>query len=65
MQTANVASLQGIIKRYNQNEKGRTFMNKTKRVAWHKHLAKAKKLKDKRRAAQKTSGTASASTTRR
>jgi hypothetical protein len=40
-------------------------MNKTKRVAWHKHLAKAKKLKEKRRAAQKTSGTASASTTRR
>jgi hypothetical protein len=51
--------------RYNQNEKGRIFMNKAKRVAWHKHLAKAKKLKDKRRAAQKTSGTASASTTRR
>jgi len=40
-------------------------MNKAKRVAWHKHLAKAKKLKDKRRAAQKTSGTASASITRR
>lgn len=40
-------------------------MNKTKRVAWHKHLVKAKKLKDKRRAALKTSGTASLSTTRR
>lgn len=25
-------------------------MNKTKKVAWHKHLLKAKKLKDKQRA---------------
>jgi hypothetical protein len=40
-------------------------MNKAKLVAWHKHLAKDKKQKDKRRLAQKTSGTASASTTRR
>lgn len=31
-------------------------MNKTKRVAWHKHLAKAKKAKDKRKA-QKSSST--------
>lgn len=28
-------------------------MNKAKKVAWHKHLLKAKKLKDKQRA-QKT-----------
>jgi hypothetical protein len=31
-------------------------MNKTKKVAWHKHLIKAKKLKDKQRA-QRTSVT--------
>lgn len=30
-------------------------MNKTKRVAWHKHLAKARKAEDKRKA-QKSSG---------
>ncbi len=30
-------------------------MNKTKRVAWHKHLVKAKKAEDKRKA-QKSSG---------
>ena len=30
-------------------------MNKTKRVAWHKHLAKAKKAELKRKA-QKSSG---------
>lgn len=29
-------------------------MNKTKRVAWHKHLRKVKKLKEKTRLAQKT-----------
>jgi hypothetical protein len=28
-------------------------MNKTKKVAWHKHLAKAKKRKEKQRQAQK------------
>jgi hypothetical protein len=28
-------------------------MNKTKKVAWHKHLVKAKKAKEKRRQAQK------------
>ena len=38
-------------------------MNKTKRVAWHKHLAKAKKAEMKRKA-QKTSG-APATTARR
>jgi hypothetical protein len=32
-------------------------MNKTKRVAWHKHLAKAKRAADKRKA-QKSSGSA-------
>ncbi len=31
-------------------------MNKTKRVAWHKHRIKAKKAEDKRKA-QKSSGT--------
>ncbi len=30
-------------------------MNKTKRVAWHKHRATAKKIADKRKA-QKSSG---------
>jgi hypothetical protein len=30
-------------------------MNKTKRVAWHKHLAKARKA-DAKRKAQKSSG---------
>jgi hypothetical protein len=41
-----------------------TTMNKTKKVAWHKHLAKAKKLEEKRQA-QKTSGTPTPSTARR
>lgn len=31
-------------------------MNKTKRVAWHKHRVKAKKVEDKRKA-QKGTGT--------
>lgn len=39
-------------------------MNKTKKVAWHKHLAKARKLKDKRRLAQKSGSTAPASARR-
>jgi hypothetical protein len=38
-------------------------MNKTKRVAWHKHLAKARKAEEKRKA-QKSSGV-SATTARR
>jgi hypothetical protein len=38
-------------------------MNKAKNVAWHKHLKKAKKLKEKQRLAQKSG--AVASTTRR
>jgi hypothetical protein len=29
----------------------KVHMNKTKRVAWHKHLKKAKKLRDKTAAA--------------
>ncbi len=37
-------------------------MNKTKRVAWHKHLKGEKKFKEKQREAQKA-GTASATTT--
>jgi hypothetical protein len=39
-------------------------MNKTKKVAWHKHLAKAKKLKEKRQA-QKATSTPTSSTARR
>jgi hypothetical protein len=39
-------------------------MNKTKKVAWHKHLAKAKKL-DERRKAQKASGTPATNVARR
>ena len=39
-------------------------MNKAKRVAWHKHLAKAKKAKEKQHQAQKTSGATVASTRR-
>jgi hypothetical protein len=39
-------------------------MNKTKKVAWHKHLAKARKLKEKQRQAQK-SGSATPATPRR
>jgi hypothetical protein len=38
-------------------------MNKAKKVAWHKHLARAKKLKEKQRQAQKT--TSSTTPTRR
>ena len=33
-------------------------MNKTKKVAWHKHLAKAKKNKEKQQLAQKAGGSA-------
>ncbi len=40
-------------------------MNKTKRVAWHKHLAKAKKLKEKQRQAQKAGSAPVTPTTRR
>ena len=39
-------------------------MNKTKKVAWHKHLLKDKKLKEKQRQAQKA-GVAAPSTARR
>jgi hypothetical protein len=40
-------------------------MNKTKRVAWHKHLVRARKLKEKQRQAQKAGSTPATSTTRR
>jgi hypothetical protein len=40
-------------------------MNKTKKVAWHKHLIKAKKAKEKRRQAQKASGAVVTPATRR
>jgi len=40
-------------------------MNKTKQVAWHKHLAKAKKFKEKQRQTQKASGPVSSSSTAR
>jgi hypothetical protein len=40
----------------NKERKEEHPMNKTKRVAWHKHLAKARKATDKRKA-QKSSGT--------
>ncbi len=33
-------------------------MNKTKKVAWHKQLRKAKKLKEKQRLAQKSGSVA-------
>ncbi len=39
-------------------------MNKTKKVAWHKHLAKDKKLKEKQKAL-KASGVAASSPARR
>jgi hypothetical protein len=39
-------------------------MNKTKRVAWHKHLKNAKKLKERERLAQKA-GTATTTTATR
>jgi len=39
-------------------------MNKTKKVAWHKHLKHAKKLKDRESVAQK-SVTPTSTTTRR
>jgi hypothetical protein len=38
-------------------------MNKTKRVAWHKHLAKARKL-DQKRKNQKSAGTTTTGTRR-
>lgn len=39
-------------------------MNKTKKVAWHKHLVKAKKYKEKQKAL-KASGTSTAATSTR
>jgi hypothetical protein len=40
-------------------------MNKTKRVAWHKHLRKAKKLKEKQRQAKVATVPAGPATARR
>ncbi len=40
-------------------------MNKAKKVAWHKHLVKAKKFKEKQRLAQKVGTVAVPSTVRR
>jgi len=40
-------------------------MNKTKKVAWHKHLAKAKKYKAKQKAQKVGSASTSATTARR
>jgi hypothetical protein len=37
-------------------------MNKTKKVAWHKHLVRAKKLKEKR-ITQKASGASTSTST--
>jgi len=45
-------------------EKGNE-MNKAKKVAWHKHLVRAKKLKEKQRQAQKAGSSTVASATRR
>jgi len=39
-------------------------MNKTKKVAWHKHLVKAKKYKEKQKAL-KASGTSTVATSTR
>jgi hypothetical protein len=44
---------------------GEKIMNKTKKVAWHKHLAKAKKRKEKQRAARANSATTPTTTARR
>ncbi len=40
-------------------------MNKAKKVAWHKHLRKAKKLKEKQQQAQKLTGPVATPATRR
>jgi len=41
-------------------------MNKTKKVAWHKHLIKAKKYKEKHKTqAQKPGGSVATTTARR
>jgi hypothetical protein len=40
-------------------------MNKTKKVAWHKHLRKAKKFKEKQRQAQKTGAAVPSTAARR
>lgn len=40
-------------------------MNKAKKVAWHKHLVRAKKLKEKQQQAQKAGSAPVAAPTRR
>jgi len=40
-------------------------MNKTKKVAWHKHLAKAKKLKEKQKVQKAASAPVTPSPARR
>jgi hypothetical protein len=40
-------------------------MNKTKKVAWHKHLARAKKNKEKRKAYKASGASTSTLTARR
>jgi hypothetical protein len=40
-------------------------MNKTRLVAWHKHLRKAKKLKEKQRLAKAAAAPATTGTVRR
>ena len=40
-------------------------MNKTKKVAWHKHLAKAKKYKEKQKALKASTASTPTSTARR
>jgi hypothetical protein len=41
------------------------MMNKAKKVAWHKHLVKAKKRKEKQRQAQKAGNVTITPTARR
>jgi hypothetical protein len=40
-------------------------MNKAKKVAWHKHLVKAKKYEEKQKAAKASGTPATTTTTRR
>jgi hypothetical protein len=46
-------------------ERNTIIMNKTKKVAWHKHLAKAKKLRDRQKLAQKSGTSAPVASGRR
>lgn len=40
-------------------------MNKTKKVAWHKHLAKARKYEEKQKALKASGATSTTATARR